>query len=56
MKKLILECVRKTEGFTLGKHYKLLGCAGEYVQLKDDNKKECILFESYFDIVNKSFK
>lgn len=53
MKKLILECIKETQGFTLGKHYKLLGCAGECVQLEDDNNEECILFESYFDIVNK---
>lgn len=48
---LKLKCVRKIEGFTLGKTYKLLGCAAEYVQLKDDNGEKAILYEGYFEIV-----
>ncbi|MBO0602728.1 hypothetical protein I2483_13755 [Sporosarcina sp. E16_3] len=43
-----LKCIKEIEGFTLGKTYKLLGCAGEYVQLKDDNKQVTTLYESYF--------
>lgn len=43
-----LECIRKIEGFTIGKKYKLLGVAGEYVQLKDDDKKIVTLYESHF--------
>jgi hypothetical protein len=46
-----LKCIKETEGFTFGKIYKLLGCAGEYVQLKNDHKEKVILFEGYFDIV-----
>lgn len=47
-----LKCIKNVEGFTLNKTYKLLGVAGEYVQLKDDNNKTVILFESYFALVN----
>ncbi|EQC1535524.1 hypothetical protein ACY1J9_001355 [Clostridium botulinum] len=46
-----LKCIKGTGGFTVGKTYKLLGCAGEYVCLKDDNSEQVILFESYFDII-----
>jgi hypothetical protein len=48
---LKLKCIEETEGFTVGKTYKLLGCAGECVQLKDDNKESVILFEGYFELV-----
>jgi hypothetical protein len=48
---LKLKCVKEIDGFTVGKTYKLLGVAGEYVQLKDDNKENVILFEGYFEIV-----
>lgn len=44
-----LKCIKEVEGFTIGKTYKLLGCAGEYVELKDDNNEKVILFESYFE-------
>lgn len=47
---LKLECIIKVEGFTIGKKYKLLGVAGEYVQMKDDDKKIVTLYESYFKI------
>ena len=43
-----MTCIKEIEGFTIGKKYKLIGCAGEYVQVKDDNGDEVILFESYF--------
>lgn len=46
-----LKCIKKTEGFTVGKKYKLLGCAGEYVQVKDDCKEEVLLFEGYFECI-----
>ena len=49
---LKLRCIRKAKGFTIGKTYKLLGCAGDNVQLKDDNKEKVILFESYFETVS----
>lgn len=47
-----LICVRQIEGFTVGKIYTLQGCAGEYVQLIDDDGQMSILYESYFDIVH----
>jgi hypothetical protein len=50
--KLKLRCIRPIEGFTLGKTYKLLGCAGEYVELVDDDKVKVILYESYFELIN----
>ena len=46
-----LVCIKPIEGLTVGKEYELLGCAGEYVQVTDDNEYNAILFESYFDIV-----
>lgn len=46
---LKIKCINKTDGFTVGKSYKLIGCIGEYVQLKDDHKRSVILFESYFE-------
>lgn len=46
-----LKCIKKVEGFTIGRNYEMLGCAGEYVQLKADDGKESILFESYFQIM-----
>lgn len=44
-----VKCIKSLEGFTLGKSYKLLGCAGEYVQLVDDNGDEVILYDCYFE-------
>lgn len=49
-----LKCIKKVEGFTIGKNYEMLGCAGEYVQLKADDGKESILFESYFQIMEEN--
>lgn len=51
MEYLKLKCIKETEGFTLGKTYKLLGCGGEYVQLKDDNGEEYVLYEGNFETV-----
>jgi hypothetical protein len=48
---LKLRCIKDIKGFTKGKTYKLLGCAGENVQLKDDYKEKVVLFESYFETV-----
>lgn len=50
---MYLKCLKPVEGFTVGKIYKLLGVSGEYVSVKDDNKKKVILLESYFEILNK---
>lgn len=47
---LKLKCIKETKGFTIGKTYKLLGCGGEYVQLKDDNNEIVVLYESYFSL------
>lgn len=52
MKRLKLKCIRKVDGFTIDKVYKLLGCAGEYVEVKDDNNEKVILFEGNFEIVD----
>ncbi|EQB4340887.1 hypothetical protein ACYJ2U_001606 [Clostridium botulinum] len=46
-----LKCIKEVKGFTVGKTYELLGCAGECVCLKDDNDERYTLFESYFEIV-----
>lgn len=48
---MYLKCIRETDGFTVGKIYKLLGCAGEYVELLDDNKEKVVLFEGNFEII-----
>jgi hypothetical protein len=48
-----LKCIKPIEGFTVGKDYNLLGCAGELVELLDDNNEKTILYESYFEIINK---
>ena len=49
-RQLNLRCVKEIEGFTIGKHYKLLGCVAEYVELKDDNGEECWVYEGIFEI------
>lgn len=49
---MYLKCIKSLNGFTVGKKYKLLGCAGEYVELEDDSGKRFIIFEGYFDIVS----
>lgn len=48
-----LKCVEEIEGFTVGKTYKLRGCAGEYVQLKDDNNEDSVIYEGYFELVKQ---
>jgi hypothetical protein len=48
---MLLKCIKQLEGLTIGKSYKLLGCAGEYVQIKDDNGQNIIINEIYFSIV-----
>lgn len=47
---MYLLCVKEIEGFTLGETYKLLGVAGEYIQLKDDSNNEVIVFEGSFEV------
>ena len=44
-----LKCVKETEGFTVGKDYKLLGAVAEYVELKDDRGKKVTVYESNFE-------
>lgn len=46
-----LKCVRKCEGFTVGKKYNLIACAGEHIEILDDNREQVIVYESYFDLV-----
>lgn len=43
-----LKCIKEIGGFTVGNTYDLLGRAGEYVQLKDDNGEIYILNEGCF--------
>ena len=47
-----LKCTKEVEGFTVGKKYKVRGCVAEYVLLKDDNKREVVIYEGYFEPVN----
>lgn len=44
-----LKCIKKTDGFTLNKKYKLLGVGGEMVQLKNDAGEVVVLYEGYFE-------
>lgn len=46
-----LKCIKEVKGFTVGKTYELLSCAGEYVCFKGDHDEQYTLFESYFEIV-----
>lgn len=46
-----LKCVKECDGFTVGNIYELVACAGEYVQLYDDDGQMSILLESFFVIV-----
>lgn len=46
-----LKRVKKLKDFTLEREYKLLGCAGEYVELKADDGKRYTIFEGYFETV-----
>lgn len=41
-------CMTHTEGFTIGKEYKLQGVAGEYIQLINDSGKKVIVDETNF--------
>lgn len=45
-----LICTSEVDGFTIGKSYQVLGFAGEYVALVDDNGEECTLYEGHFKI------
>lgn len=49
---MTIKCIKKQNGITIDKTYELLGCAGEYVQIKDDTNKEYVYQESYFENVN----
>lgn len=47
---MYLICTKETDGFTVGKKYKVLGCVAEYVQLRGDDGEEVIMNEVYFDV------
>lgn len=47
-----MRCIKRVSGFTVGKTYKLINLAGELLQLKDDNGKVAIVYESHFEIVD----
>lgn len=46
-----LLCVGLIEGFTINKKYKILGCAGEYIELRDDLGNKCIILETNFKCI-----
>lgn len=48
-----MKCNKPIEGYTVGKIYNLLGCAGEYIILVADNGEQYTVHEGYFDIVSK---
>lgn len=48
-----LRCIEEIEGLTIGKTYKMIGCAGEYVQVKDDNKEAVTVYEGCFEAINR---
>lgn len=51
LRKKKIRCIKDVKGLTLGKVYNLIGCAGEYVQLKDDAGNFIVVSEEHFSIV-----
>lgn len=50
---MLLKCNKPIDGYTVGKTYELLGCAGEHIEVVADDGKKYVVFEGYFDIVNE---
>lgn len=53
MNKFKLLNIKELDGFTVGKEYPLLGCAGEWIQTIDDNNEKIHVFEGYFELIEK---
>jgi hypothetical protein len=52
----VLECIKPTQGFTVGKSYKLLGQHGKYVEIEDDTGERQIMLDIYFSEIIKKKK